>query len=91
MNYPSHRDELERLRKIEGQIRGVQKMIEGGRYCVDILRVISAVRGALQKVEKQIFERHLHGCFTKAIQSASSKEKESKMQEVMALITHFRN
>ena len=53
--YPSHRDNLVRLRRIEGQIRGIQKMIEDGRYCVDILNAVGAAIGALKKTWKQSF------------------------------------
>ena len=88
--YPSHQDELERLRKIEGQVRGVQKMIQGGRYCVDILLLLSSIQGAIEKVENKILERHLQGCVTQAVQSGSGRERNVKFNEILDLISKFR-
>lgn len=88
--YPSHKEEIERLRKIEGQVRGVQKMIEEGRYCVDILQVLSSVQGAIEKVEDQILKKHLEGCVTHAVQSGSAQERTEKFNEILGLISKFR-
>lgn len=89
-NYPSHKEELDRLRKIEGQIRGVQKMIQEGRYCVDILQVLSSVQGAIGKVEDQILRRHLEGCVNHAVKSGSSKQRNEKFNEILELVSKFR-
>lgn len=89
-DYPSHKEELERLRKIEGQIRGAQKMIEEERYCVDILQVLSSVQGAIEKVEDQILRRHLEGCVSHAVKSGSSKERNEKFNEILELVSKFR-
>src|SRR3989338_9699672 len=89
-HYPSHQDEVVRLRRIEGQVRGVQKMIEKGRYCVDILRVLSSVGGAIEKVQNQILKRHLNGCVSYAVKSGSPKERDEKFNEIMDLISQFR-
>ena len=89
-HYPSHRDELVRLRRIEGQVRGVQKMIHEGRYCVDILTTLNAVRGAVKKVEDQVLKRHLEGCVTRAVRSSSRKERGQKIGEILALVSDFR-
>ena len=89
-DYPSHKEELERLRKIEGQIRGVQKMIEEDRYCVDILQVLNSVQGAIEKVEDHILRRHLEGCVSHAVKSGSSKERNEKFSEIVELISKFR-
>lgn len=88
--YPSHKEELERLRKIEGQIRGVQKMIEEGRYCVDVLQVLSSVQGAIEKVENHILRRHLEGCVSHAVKSGSPKARNEKFNEIVELISKFR-
>lgn len=88
--HPTHTEELERLRKIEGQVRGVQKMIEGGRYCVDILQLLGSIQGAIEKVENKILERHLQGCVTKAVQSGTSRERNEKFKEILDLIAKFR-
>ena len=88
--HPSHQDDLQRLRKIEGQIRGVQKMIDEGRYCVDILQVLTSSRKAIEKVEENIFRRHLDGCVRAAVKSGTAKEKEEKTAEILNLISSFR-
>ena len=58
---PSHKDNIVALRRIEGQVRGVQKMIEDGKYCIDILNQINAVKGALGRVEEKILKKHYAG------------------------------
>ncbi len=88
--YPSHQDELTRLKKIEGQIRGARNMIEQGRYCVDILHVLGSVQGAIGKVENQVLKRHLEGCVSHAVRSGSSKERAGKFNEILELISKVR-
>ncbi len=87
---PSHKDNLVALRRIEGQIRGVQKMIENRKYCIDIINQIYAVKGALSRVEEKILERHLENCVTKAVQGRSEKEKHQKMDEIIKLVRRTR-
>ena len=88
--YPNHRDEILRLRRIEGQIRGIQTMIEGRRYCVDILTALQAVTGAIRRVEEKILERHLDSCVAAAIGDRSKNGHRQKIQEVIELISGFR-
>lgn len=88
--YPSQKDELERLRKIEGQVRGVQKMIQEGRYCVDVLQLLNSIQGAIEKVENNILRRHLEGCVSHAVRSGSTKERNEKFNEILDLISKFR-
>jgi DNA-binding FrmR family transcriptional regulator len=88
--YPSHTEELQRLRKIEGQIRGVQKMIVNDRYCVDILQVLSSIQGAIEKVENYILRRHLEGCVSHAVRSGSTKKRNEKFNEILELVSKFR-
>ena len=90
-HYPCHSDELVRLRRIEGQVRGVQKMVGEGRYCVDILRTLNAAVGAIKKVEDQILKRHLEGCVTRAFKSSSGKERGKKIDEILTLVSDFRD
>ncbi len=87
---PSHEDNLVALRRIEGQIRGVQKMIESRKYCIDILNQIYAVRGALARVEEKILEKHFRNCVTEAVKGSSEKEKQQKMDEIFKLIHQTR-
>jgi len=89
-NRPSHKEEMERLRKIEGQIRGVQKMIGEGRYCVDILQVLSSIQGAIEKVEDHILRKHLEGCVSHAVKAGSPRERTEKFNEIMELVSKFR-
>ena len=87
---PSHKDNLVALRRIEGQVRGVQRMIEDGKYCIDILNQIYAVKGALGRVEEKFLEKHLENCVTKAVKGGSEKEKRQKMDEILKLIRQRR-
>jgi DNA-binding FrmR family transcriptional regulator len=85
-----HTEQIEYLKKIEGQIRGVQKMIEEGRYCVDILTQVQSILGAMKRVESAIFKKHLEGCVAGAIQSGSQAETQKKIDEVIGLIGRFK-
>lgn len=86
----THEEQLEYLKKIEGQIRGIQKMIEEKRYCVDIMTQIHSVIGALSRVENGIFKKHIDGCVVHALAGKSEKEKQQKINEVVELISRFR-
>jgi DNA-binding FrmR family transcriptional regulator len=85
-----HRDNkpqlLARLNRIEGQVRGVTRMIEEGRYCIDILTQISAVRAALAKVESEMLKTHLSHCIEGAIKSGDTDDQRSKARELIALL-----
>lgn len=70
-----HIDTLPRLKKIEGQVRGIIRMVEKGDYCIDIVNQISAVRGALDKVSMMILKSHIKSCVTDAIKSKNADEK----------------
>ena len=86
MNHPSHDSQVNRLRKIEGQVRGLQKMIEEQRYCMDIVSQLRAVQGALKKVELGILETHLQHCVQDALNSRNSEDAEAKIQEIIQLL-----
>jgi len=86
----THEEQLGFLRKIEGQIRGIQKMIEEKRYCVDIMTQIHSVVGALYRVENEIFKKHIDGCVAQALKGSSESEKQKKINEVVELISRFR-
>ena len=79
-----------RLKRIEGQIRGIQKMLEEGRYCVDILTQTSAVVAALHGVEDLVMENHLNTCVADAMRSNDPDEKSEKIEEMMSVISKFR-
>lgn len=77
---------LNRLKRIEGQVRGIQKMVEEDRYCVDVLVQISAINAALKKVGLTMLERHTNHCVADAIKSGNGKES---IEELMKVIEQF--
>jgi len=83
--HPSHENQLLRLKKIEGQVRGIQTMIEEQRYCIEILSQIKAVTGALRKIESRILENHLQHCVSDAITSKNTIEATVKIKEITRL------
>ena len=87
---PSHEDNLVALRRIEGQVRGVQRMIEDRKYCIDILNQIYAIKGALGRVEEKVLEKHFQHCVTEAVKGSSKKEKQQKLDEILKLIHQTR-
>ncbi|MHC4389175.1 MAG: metal-sensitive transcriptional regulator [Planctomycetota bacterium] len=88
--HPSHKDNIVALRRIEGQVRGVQKMIEDRKYCIDILNQIHAVKGALGRVEEKILEKHFQHCVNEAVKGSCEKEKQQKLDEILKLIHQTR-
>ena len=86
----THEGQLEFLKKIEGQVRGIQRMIEEKRYCVDILTQMHSVIGALYRVENEIFRKHAEGCVVNTLKGKSEKEKQEKINEIIGLISKFR-
>lgn len=86
----THEEELVRLRRIEGQIRGIQKMIEEKRYCIDILTQISSIVGALKSVEENILERHLEGCVRQSFKIGNREDRAQKIDEVIEVLRKFR-
>jgi CsoR family transcriptional regulator, copper-sensing transcriptional repressor len=77
---------LKRLRRIEGQVRGLQKMVEGDRYCADIMVQISSVQEALRAVGRALMRNHLRHCATQAISRGSPEEAEAMYDELLDLI-----
>ena len=86
----THEAELVRLRRIEGQIRGVQKMIEEKRYCVDILTQLTSIVGAIKSTEENILVRHLKGCVHQSFTKGSKDDKAKKIDEVIEVLKKFR-
>lgn len=75
-----------RLRRIEGQIRGLQKMVEEDRYCADILLQIASVQEALRGVGRNLMKNHLRHCATKALTSGQKADAEAMYEELLELI-----
>ncbi len=86
----THEEELVRLRRIEGQIRGVQKMVAEKRYCIDILTQLSSIVGAVKGVEENILNRHLRGCVHHSFNKGSREDRASKVDEVIEILRKFR-
>ena len=76
-----------RLGRIEGQVRGLAKMVDEDRYCIDIVTQISAVRAALRRVEEEILRDHVAHCVEHAISSGNKADQRDKIAELMAVIS----
>lgn len=89
-----HRDNqpqlLARLKKVEGQVRGIGRMIEEGRYCIDVLTQINAARAALAKVEAEMLQAHLSHCIEGAIVSGDADDQRAKARELIELLERRR-
>lgn len=77
---------LNRLKRIEGQVRGVARMIEDDRYCVDVLTQLQAIRAALTRVEGEMLKAHLGHCIETAIVSGDKAEQRRKAAELIELL-----
>ena len=82
----SHQDQLTRLNRIAGQVRGIASMIEDQRYCIDILTQLKAIKRAVSAVESNIIEEHVNHCVHKAIDSRNRKEADEMMEEIKSLL-----
>jgi CsoR family transcriptional regulator, copper-sensing transcriptional repressor len=78
---------LKRLGRIEGQVRGLARMVEDDRYCIDIVTQISAVRAALRRAEEEILRDHVAHCVENAIVSGNRTEQRRKIAELMDVVT----
>lgn len=81
---------LNRLHRIEGQVRGVAGMVEADRYCIDVLTQLHAIRAALAKVETEMLRAHLGHCIEGAIVSGNRDEQRAKAAELIALLERAR-
>lgn len=77
---------LKRLNRIEGQVRGLSKMIADDRYCIDVVTQIAAVQAALRKVEEEVLRDHVAHCVEHAIASGDADEQRRKVAELMDVI-----
>jgi CsoR family transcriptional regulator, copper-sensing transcriptional repressor len=76
-------DLLNRLKSIEGHVRGIERMVEENAYCIDVTSQIMAVQRALQKVNSLVLDRHLHTCVTTAIRGDDPEARERVIGEIM--------
>ena len=75
-----------RLSRIEGQVRGLSKMVAEGRYCIDVVTQITAVRAALRRVEEEILKDHVGHCVEHAIASGNKQEQRTKIAELIEVL-----
>lgn len=80
---------LKRLKRIEGQVRGIQRMVEQERYCADIMVQIAAINEALRAVARELLDNHLRHCATKAIRNGSARRAEEMYAELCDLFAKF--
>ena len=80
---------LTRLKRIEGQVRGVARMIEEDRYCIDVLNQIQAVKAALRRVEEEVLKGHAAHCVAHAIKSGNAKDQTEKFSELVELFGRY--
>jgi DNA-binding FrmR family transcriptional regulator len=84
MKHPCHKEQLSNLKRIEGQVRGVQGMIEEGKYCVDILNQIKALKNSLITVEAKILKTHLRECIKESLEGGD--QFDNKIDEIMKIM-----
>ena len=84
---PNKQQLLNRLKRVEGQVRGVHQMVENDRYCVDILHQISAIQSAMNKVSLALLEDHTHHCVVKAIKGQDGEAAIKELMSVMKTMT----
>jgi len=91
MDHAHHTEQLGRLRRIEGQVRGIIRMVEAERYCVDILTQLRAVRAAVRKVEEGVLRGHIEHCVAGALADpeATSQERQEKVDELLRVVGRF--
>ncbi|MFZ3131327.1 MAG: metal-sensitive transcriptional regulator [Desulfosporosinus sp.] len=82
----SKEDLIRRLNKIEGQVKGIQRMVNEDKYCVDVLIQVAAVRAAINRVGTIVFEHHSRGCIRKAVESS---DQEAAIEELVGVLTKF--
>lgn len=79
-----------RLKRIEGQVRGIERMISEDRYCIDILQQIQAIKAALARVEDGVLKEHAATCVNSAIASGNEKEQRRKFEELVELMARMK-
>ncbi|HSB82542.1 MAG TPA: metal-sensitive transcriptional regulator [Candidatus Methylomirabilis sp.] len=80
---------LARLRRIEGQVQGVQRMVEEDKYCVDVMLQISAIQGALEQVSKMLMHRHIESCVMDSMKAGSDQERAKKIEELIEVFSRY--
>ncbi len=84
--HADHRAQLGRLRRVEGQVRGIAAMVEDGRYCIDILTQLQAARAALARIERDVLDAHAAACVADAVASGDPEARRAKLDELAQLL-----
>ncbi|MGE0766385.1 MAG: metal-sensitive transcriptional regulator [Hyphomicrobiaceae bacterium] len=90
MNTEPKSARIKRLSRIEGQVRGIARMVEQDRYCIDIVTQIAAARAALARVEEEVLQEHIAHCVEGAIASGNATEQRQKVAELIELLQRAR-
>lgn len=85
-NHPDHRMHLKQLARVKGQVEGIEKMIQDGRYCIDIINQFKAVTAGLKVIESAIFDGHLKSCVKAALASNDEEDIQKKINEINKLV-----
>jgi len=85
-NITTHDEQLVALKRIEGQVKGVQRMVEEGQYCIDIVIQLHAIVNALYSVSEKVLVKHIDGCVVSAFSVGNEKQKREKLDELMKVI-----
>jgi DNA-binding FrmR family transcriptional regulator len=80
---------LGRLRRIEGQVQGIQRMVEEDKSCVDILLQLAAVQGAVEQVQKLLLGQYLEACVAEAVRTPGARDRQRKMDELLDVFSRF--
>ena len=89
LDQAARRKVLTRLKRIAGQVEGIQRMVEADRYCVDVLNQIAAVEAALDRVGHLLLASHVETCVASAIESGKPRERKKKLDELMDVFSRF--
>lgn len=88
--YASDRDEiLSRLKKVEGQIRGVHRMVSEDAYCIDVLTQITAIISGMEKVGTRVLREHIQGCVRDALESGNEERSDDRIEELVRVVERF--
>ncbi len=87
--HPSHKNQLSRINRAVGQLEAVKRMIEDGKYCVDIMSQLRAARNAIKTIELGVLEAHVNSCVTDACSNKDEKLKKQRIGEIMELLKKY--
>ena len=83
MDDATRADARARLRRVAGQVGGIERMIDEGRYCIDILLQVAAIQGALNEIGRVVLANHVETCLAEALKSGNARERKAKVEEVL--------